>query len=89
MASYTLLWLVLGTTVLAQCPDYSTYSQQYHAPFSSGVYNLSYMRPEPACRTFNLSEVENLVTQYQSVIADPDLYRLFQNAVSKRMLKTS
>jgi hypothetical protein len=64
----------------AACPDYSDYSQQYHAPFSSGAYNLSYMRPAPACRTFNSSDVENTVARMKSVIKDPDLYRLFQNA---------
>lgn len=64
----------------AGCPDYSDYSQQYHSPFSSGRYNLSYMRPEPACRTFNSSVVEDTITGMQSVIRDPDLYRLFQNS---------
>lgn len=62
------------------CPDYSDYSQQYHAPFSSGAYNLSSMRPAPACRTFNSSDIDNVVTKMKSVIRDPDLYRLFQNA---------
>lgn len=64
----------------AGCPNYSDYSQQYHAPFSSGRYNLSYMRPEPACRTFNSSIVEDTITSMQSVIKDPDLYRIFQNS---------
>ena len=65
---------------LAACPDYSDYSQQYHAPFSSGAYNLSYQRPAPACRTFNSSSVEDVVSRMESVISDPDLYRLFQNS---------
>ncbi|KAI9706998.1 MAG: hypothetical protein M1820_004586 [Bogoriella megaspora] len=64
----------------AACPDYSDYSQQYHSPFSSGAYNLSYQRPTPACRTFNSSAVEDVVTRMQSEIIDPDLYRLFQNS---------
>ena len=66
--------------IRAQCPDYSEYSQEYHPPFSTGRYNLSYMRPAPACRTFNSSIVENTITEMQSVIKDPDLYRLFQNS---------
>lgn len=68
------------TAVIAQCPDYSDYSQQYHAPFSSGRYNLSYQRPEPACRTFNSSGVEDAITRVMADIADPDLARLFQNS---------
>jgi hypothetical protein len=71
---------VVTVGVRAQCPDYSQHSQQYHAPFSAGRYNLSYMRPDPACRTFNSSEVEDTITSMQSVIKDPDLYRLFQNS---------
>lgn len=64
----------------AQCPDYSDYSQQYHPPFSSGQYNLSYQRPIPACRTFNSSVVENAINSTLAAIADPDLARLFLNA---------
>jgi hypothetical protein len=66
--------------VRADCPDYSQFSQEFHAPFSVGRYNLSYMRPDPACRTFNSSVVEDTIVKMQSVIQDPDLYRLFQNA---------
>ena len=67
-------------SVNAQCPDYSSYSQQVHQPLSSGKYQLSYMRPAPACRTFNSSVVEDTIASMQSVIKDPDLYRLFQNS---------
>lgn len=63
----------------AQCPDYSSYSTERHPPFSNGKYHLSYMRPDPACRTFNSSDVEDVLVQMQSVITDPDLYRLFEN----------
>lgn len=71
---------VILETVTAQCPDYSEYSQQVHPPLSSGRYQLSYMRPDPACRTFNSSVVEDTIKDMQSVIKDPDLYRLFQNS---------
>ncbi|KAM3086907.1 hypothetical protein ACMFMG_001027 [Clarireedia jacksonii] len=71
---------LLKAGVQAQCPDYSQYSQQQHPPLSSGKYALSYMRPDPACRTFNSSIVENVITNMSSVIKDPDLYRLFQNS---------
>ena len=62
------------------CPDYSDYSQQYHPPFSSGRYNLSYQRPDPACRTFTSAIVENTIQQLNATIADPDLFRLFENS---------
>ena len=62
------------------CPDYSDYSQQYHTPFSGGVYNLSYQRPDPSCRTFSIPAVDDLIKNYSSVIKDPDLYRLFENS---------
>lgn len=64
----------------AQCPDYAQYSQQSHPPLSTGKYKLSYQRPDPACRTFNSSVVEDTITSMQSVIKDPDLFRLFQNS---------
>lgn len=74
------LFYLLAVAAQAQCPDYSQYSQQRHAPFSTGRYALSYMRPEPACRTFNSSIIEDTITSMKSVIKDPDLYRLFENS---------
>lgn len=69
-----------ATLAISQaCPDYSLYSQQRHAPFSSGRHALSYQRPSPSCRTFNSSSVEALISNMSAVITDPDLYRLFQN----------
>lgn len=70
----------MTVAVVADCPDYSVYSTEYHPPFSSGVYNLSYMRPDPDCRTFHLQEVEDAITNLSTVIVDPDLYRLFLNS---------
>lgn len=67
-------------TIQAQCPDYLDYSAEYHAPFSSGKYNLSYQRPAPACRTFNSSGVEAAIARVAADISDPDLARLFENA---------
>jgi uncharacterized protein len=65
--------------VLAQCPDYADYSTEIHAPVSAGKYKLSYQRPNPACRTFNLSEVESTIADMRTTITDPDLFRLFEN----------
>lgn len=84
----SILVLVAGiAAVLAQdstfngtCPDYSVYSTEYHPPYSSGVYNLSYQRPVPACRTFNSSVVEATIARVMNDITDPDLARLFQNS---------
>lgn len=63
----------------AQCPLYQKYSNQKHEPFSTGIHNLSYARPIPACRTFVAPEVEDEINRMKSVIADPDLFRLFEN----------
>lgn len=38
------------------------------------------MRPDPACRTFNSSDVESVLVQMERAITDPGLYRLFQNS---------
>ncbi|KAB5539286.1 hypothetical protein GE09DRAFT_312701 [Coniochaeta sp. 2T2.1] len=79
-ASLLLPPLLQAAVVVSQsCPDYSSHSQQRHAPFSAGRYQLSYMRPSPACRTFNSSLVETLLANMSTAIPDPDLYRLFLN----------
>lgn len=62
------------------CPDFLDYSKGYHPPFSAGRYNLSYQRPSGACRTFSSQAVEDTITRISSTIADPDLFRLFQNS---------
>ncbi len=62
------------------CPDYSDYAKGYHPPFSAGRNNLSYQRPSEVCRTFTSQVVEDTITRLNSTIADPDLFRLFQNS---------
>lgn len=61
------------------CPDYSYYAYQKHPPYSSGKYQLPYQRPVPACRKFNLTEVEDTISDMKQIIRDPDLFRLFEN----------
>lgn len=61
------------------CPDYSYYAYQKHPPFSAGKYQLPYQRPVPACRKFNLTEVEDAISDMKQIIKDPDLFRLFEN----------
>lgn len=69
----------LVSPTLAQCPDYTDYSTEYHAPGSGGVYDLPFQRPDPACRTFVSTAVEDTITSMNATIADPDLFRLFEN----------
>ncbi|KAF8974386.1 Six-hairpin glycosidase-like protein [Flammula alnicola] len=63
----------------AQCPDYTTYAQSPHDPLSTGPLALPYMRPAPACRTFNSTAVEKVITDMKSLLKDPDIARLFEN----------
>jgi len=70
-------------TVMVQeefyCPDYSSHAYRKHEPLSTGKYELSYQRPHPGCRKFNLSEVEDVIHTMSRDIRDPDLFRLFEN----------
>lgn len=74
----SLIALLFGIAV-AQCPDYSDYAMQHHGPYSPGRYNLSYQRPEPACRTFNSSAVEDVLLTVMNATSDYDLFRIFVN----------
>ncbi|CAL1702220.1 unnamed protein product [Somion occarium] len=65
--------------VQAQCPDYTTFSQVPQGNKSSGPLALPYMRPAPACRTFNSSAVEKVIDDMKARLKDPDLARLFEN----------
>lgn len=62
------------------CPDNVVYFSEYHPPYSTGRYNLSYQRPFQPCRTFVSPEVEQTIAMMNSTITDPDLRRLFENA---------
>ncbi|KAK0617053.1 hypothetical protein B0T14DRAFT_435043 [Immersiella caudata] len=61
------------------CPDYSTHSLGHNKPISTGRYKLPYQRPIPACRTFNVTDVEDTILGMKEAIRDPDLFRLFEN----------
>ncbi|KAF5363531.1 hypothetical protein D9756_000561 [Leucocoprinus leucothites] len=69
----------LATQSVAQCPDYTQYSQTPHGGPSSGPLGLPFMRPDPACRTFNSTAVEAIITDMKSLLKDPDIARLFEN----------
>ncbi|KAI0770800.1 Six-hairpin glycosidase-like protein [Irpex lacteus] len=70
---------VSGALVEAQCPDYTTFSQSPQGNVSTGSLKLPFMRPAPACRTFNSSSVEKVITDMKARLKDPDLARLFEN----------
>lgn len=63
----------------AQCPDFTTFSQSPQGNPSKGPLGLPLMRPSPACRTFNSSAVEKVISDMTSRLKDPDLARLFEN----------
>lgn len=69
----------LQTAAVPHCPDYTSYSQVPHEPASTGPLGLPYMRPAPACRTFNSTVVEGIIEDMKSLIRDPDVARLFEN----------
>ncbi|KAK9423197.1 putative Meiotically up-regulated gene 157 protein [Seiridium unicorne] len=71
--------VLVGLTISATCPNYANYSRQKHEPLSEGAFGLSSMRPEPACRTFNSTLVEDAILRLKHQIWDPDLFRLFEN----------
>ncbi|KAI0068999.1 hypothetical protein BV25DRAFT_1792433 [Artomyces pyxidatus] len=66
-------------SVVAQCPDYTTFAQFPQGNVSTGPLKLPFMRPAPACRTFNSSAVETVIHDITSRMKDPDLARLFEN----------
>ncbi|KAF1364403.1 hypothetical protein EJ07DRAFT_162184 [Lizonia empirigonia] len=71
---------LLPALISAQCPDYIDYAKEVHEPLSSGINQLAYQRPSEECRTFKSQGLEDTITRLETVIKDPDLYRLFQNA---------
>lgn len=82
MRSLTLFSAALSLPLLAiaQCPEYIDYAKEIHEPRTTGKYKLAFQRPTENCRTFKSQGVEDVLTRMQSTIADPDLYRLFQNS---------
>ncbi|PBL02043.1 hypothetical protein ARMGADRAFT_1005480 [Armillaria gallica] len=77
--SSALVATALLQDAFVQCPDYTTYAQSTQGKPSEGPLALPYMRPDPACRTFNSTAVEQVVVDMKSRLKDPDLARLFEN----------
>lgn len=68
-----------AAVVRGQCPDYTEFAQKAQGSPSTGALGLPYMRPAPACRTFNSTAVEKVISDMKELIRDPDLARLFEN----------
>lgn len=64
-----------------ECPmSFESYMSSQPGPKSNGSRQFPLVRPPPECRTFVVPELEDYITKMESVIKDPDLYRLFQNS---------
>ncbi|ONH67817.1 hypothetical protein BON22_2298 [Cyberlindnera fabianii] len=64
-----------------QCEPYKEYSQEFHEPASGGPLDLPFQRPPEKCRTFRSQAVEVLIDDMKQRIKNPDLARLFENAL--------
>ncbi|KAI3400321.1 hypothetical protein diail_3702 [Diaporthe ilicicola] len=63
------------------CPvSFESYMNSQPGPKSTGRRQFPLVRPPPECRTFVVPELEEYITKMETVIKDPDLYRLFQNS---------
>ncbi|KAL1969752.1 hypothetical protein VTN77DRAFT_8305 [Rasamsonia byssochlamydoides] len=63
------------------CPDYTTYAEVPHPPYSGGPLNLPFQRPAVECRTFTSPLVEQVIDDITSRMVDKDLAQLFRNAL--------
>lgn len=64
-----------------ECPmSFESYMSSQPGPKSTGSRQFPLVRPPPECRTFVVPELEEYITKMETVIKDPDLYRLFQNS---------
>ncbi|CAK5263065.1 unnamed protein product [Mycena citricolor] len=78
-------WSPLRDRPVSSCPDYTTYSASAQGNPSNGVLGLPYMRPAPACRTFNSTSVERVIEDMNLLLRDPDLARLFENTFANTL----
>ncbi|KAL1984526.1 hypothetical protein VTN96DRAFT_9026 [Rasamsonia emersonii] len=62
------------------CPDFTTYAEIPHPPYSGGPLNLPFQRPAVECRTFASPLVERVIDDITSRMVDKDLAQLFRNA---------
>jgi uncharacterized protein len=64
----------------ADCMAFEAWMNSKPGPKSEGKREFPLVRPPKECRTFSLPAMEDLIVRMKSVIRDPDLYRLFENA---------
>ncbi|KAF6824390.1 DUF1237 domain-containing protein [Colletotrichum plurivorum] len=62
------------------CPSFESWMRTRPGPPSEGKRKFPLNRPRPECRTFRLPAMEALIARMKTVIKDPDLFRLFENA---------
>lgn len=83
LAFFALLWAPLAAAAVPEdCPPYypiANSTNTANSTRSKGKYALPYQRPESRCRTFAVPEVEEMIEEMRAEIADPDLFRLFEN----------
>ena len=86
---FFVFWTTLLTSVHSlpvpileqQCPDYANWANRRDGKeLSEGRHQLPFQRPSEDCRTFYSQEVEDAIERLRPKIADPDLFRLFENA---------
>ncbi|KAK4217643.1 hypothetical protein QBC37DRAFT_307666 [Rhypophila decipiens] len=63
-----------------ECDSFQTLQSQKPGPPSEGHRKFPYVRPPPECRNFKLPAMEAMIERMKGVIADPDLFRLFENS---------
>ncbi|KAL8719681.1 MAG: hypothetical protein Q9225_003336 [Loekoesia sp. 1 TL-2023] len=71
-----------STPIFGQpCPQYEDFAKyRTDKQLSEGRYQLPFQRPIERCRKFPSSILEDTLARLRTKIADPDLFRLFENA---------
>lgn len=69
-----------GAEAADKCIGFEAWQKRKPEPMSEGKRQFPDVRPPPECRTFPLPSLEALISRMKGVIADPDLFRLFENS---------
>ncbi|KAK5663475.1 hypothetical protein OQA88_3905 [Cercophora sp. LCS_1] len=68
------------TPTPVDCVSFERLQSMRPGPQSTGKRKFPYVRPPPECRKFKLPALEALLEKMKTKIADPDLFRLFENS---------